>query len=1114
MTDVRQWLESVGLSQYADEFEENAIELDHLPDLDHDVLNALGVKAIGHRITILKAIARAGVDSDTPQALESDSISPATDQTPDKNAESGLRPDSTEEGELRHLTVMFCDLVGSTALAERLDPEDLRDLLGGYQNQCAEVIEHYEGFVAKYMGDGVLAYFCYPQAHEDDAERAVRAGLLMIDKMGSLSDQFEGIELKVRIGIATGSVVVGDMIGKGASQERSIVGEVPNLAARLQGIAMPNTVVIGSATQRLVGGLFEYESIENLDLRGISGSVRAWRVIGDSLVESRFEAAAASGLTKMVGREEEIGLLHKRWEQAREGEGQVVLLSGEAGIGKSRILRGFRERAEVKIRNRVLYFCSTYHQNTALRPVVDQLERALRFEKDDDVQARLDKIDDSLNNLGLDIREFGPVLAALLSIPTESRYPPLALPPGEAMTKTLETIVKIVEAMSRQSPVLMVVEDLHWVDASTRELLDQLIDRMSNLPILLVLTYRLEFEPQWIGHGHTSVITLNRLSRTQTAALVHNVSGGKSMPVELLDQIVAKTDGVALFVEEITKTVIESGLLEDAGDHYALTGPLQALAVPASLQDSLMARLDKLSPVKEVAQLAAAIGRSFSLDLLAAVSTLSLERLEDALSRLIDAELIYRRGSASDASYEFKHALVQDAAYASLLRAKRQQFHSQIAQVLEKGFSKSTETEPEILAHHYTEAGLPAQAIVYWLKAGELLHEQGSVAMSMATYQKALDIAVEDADRCHALIGLAGGMRVIDDYDGALALLEEAQSLATGLVLINELARIHHLRGNLYFPLGNVSGCLEEHKKALEFAQQAGDTENEARALSGLGDAHYSCGRMRTALDYFRRCVALSKEHDYYQIAVGNQYMVAWTRFYINEVKESLADAQEAIDAAVNINYLRAEMVARLTASRVLVELGELGDAIKHIDKGLQIADQLGANRFKPFLMIFQARIQLAQDIPRSETIDLMENAMKISRVTSTGFLGPWVLSMLALGYNDDRSYKALQEGESILAKGCVGHNYLAFYRNAMEASLELGDWDEVERYADALEAYCKPEPLERYDFYISRARALAKLGRDGRDEKMLHGLSELRSQAEKVGMIATIAAMDDVLTG
>jgi predicted ATPase/class 3 adenylate cyclase len=1114
MTDVRQWLESIGLDQYADEFEENAIELDHLPDLDHDVLNALGVKAIGHRITILKAIARAGVDINTPPAPQTGSTPPTTEHTPDSSTDSSPRPDSSDEAELRQLTVMFCDLVGSTALAERLDPEDLRELLGGYQKQCAEVVEHYEGFIAKYMGDGVLAYFCYPQAHEDDAERAVRAGLKMIKEMDSLSNRFEGNDLKVRIGIATGSVVVGDMIGKGASQERSIVGEVPNLAARLQGIAKPNTVVIASSTQRLVGGLFEYKTIEDLDLKGISGSVRAWQVTGESLVESRFEASAAAGLTKMVGREEEIGLLHKRWEQAREGEGQVVLLSGEAGIGKSRILRGFRERAEGKIRNRILYFCSTYHQNTALRPVVDQLERALRFEKADDVQSRLNKIDDSLENLGLDTREFGPVLAALLSIPTEGRYPPLALPPGEAMTKTLETLVGIIGAMARQNPVLMVVEDLHWIDASTRELLDQLIDRMSDFPILLVLTYRLEFEPQWIGHGHTSVITLNRLSRAQTAALVHNVSGGKSMPVELLDQIVAKTDGVALFVEEITKTVIESGLLKDAGDHYALTGPLPALAVPASLQDSLMARLDKLSPVKEVAQMAAAIGRSFSFDLLAAVSTLSLDRLEDALSRLIDAELIYRRGSTSDASYEFKHALVQDAAYASLLRAKRQQYHIRIARVLEQEFSSSTDTEPEILAHHYTEAGLPAQAIVYWLKAGELLHEQGSVAMSMATYQKALDIAVEDADRCHALMGLAGGMRVIDNYDGALAALEEAQGLATELGLINELARIHHLRGNLYFPLGNVTGCLEEHEKALEYAQQAGDTESEARALSGLGDAHYSRGRMRTALGYFRRCVALSKQHNYLQIAVGNQYMVAWTRFYINEVKESLADALEAIDAAVNINYLRAEMVARLTASRVLVELGELGDAAKHIDKGLEIAEKLGANRFKPFLMIFLARIHLARDVPHNEIIDLMEKALKISRETSIGFLGPWVLSMLALTYSDNRSHKVLQEGESILAKGCVGHNYFAFYRNAMETSLELGEWDEVDRYADALETYCKPEPLERYDVYIARARALGKVGRGGGDKQTLKGLFELRNRAKALGLNAAIAAMDLKLAG
>jgi tetratricopeptide (TPR) repeat protein len=864
-----------------------------------------------------------------------------------------------------------------------------------------------------------------------------------------------------------------------------------------------------------VGGLFEYEALNDLNLKGLSDPIQAWRVTGESDAESRFEAAAIRGLTPMVGREEEIGLLLRRWELAKEGDGQVVLLSGEAGVGKSRILRGFQERIKGELHNRILYFCSPYHQNTALQPSVEQFGRALRFQKDDSAARKLDKLDNALTQLGLPLREYAPVFAALLSLSTEGRYPPLALPPGEAMTKTLEALVMIIEKMAAQDPVLMIVEDVHCIDASTRELLNHLVERVASIPILLVITYRLEFESPWSGHGQVTVITLNRLSRRETAGMILEVTGGKALPEELVEQLVKKTDGVALFVEELTKTIIESDLLEDAGDRYVLNGPLPALAVPTSLQDSLMARLDRLAPVKEVAQLAATIGRRFSQELLMAVSEMERPELDAALAQLVDAELVYRHGMAPDVSYEFKHALVQDAAYASLLRSKRQQYHRRIAQVLEKDVANTAQTEPALLAHHYTEAGLPGQAIGYWLKAGELLHDQGSVDMSMNTYRKALELAEDDDSRCRALIGIAEGMRVTDEYDAALRALDEAQGLAGTRQLDGELARIHHLRGNLYFPLGNVSGCLEEHELALLHAQKAGDTENEARALSGLGDAHYSRGRMRTSLDHFTRCIELARQHDYLHIAVGNQYMVAWTRFYMNEVRGALADALDAVDSAVEIGYLRAEMVARLTASRALVELAELDAAAEHIERGLSIADALGANRFKPFLMIFRARVDLARNGHRSGTVELMRSAAEISRETSVGFLGPWVLSIFALSCDDpDEGSRALTEGEEILRGDCVGHNYFAFYRTAMEASLQWRDWGAADRYALALEDYCRPEPLPRCDFYITRGRALAEFGRSGRSDELVTRLAALREQANEIGLLAAVPALDSALGG
>jgi len=1041
-----------------------------------------------------------------PAAPESSAATPITADL------EAAAEDNIPDAERRQLTVMFCDLVGSTALSERLDPEDLRDVMNAYHRCCSQVIERFDGFIARYVGDGVLAYFGYPRAHEDDAERAVRAALGVVEAAAKLTPR-PGLSIAVRVGIATGLVVAGEIIGKGASEERAVVGETPNLAARLQSVAEPGTVVISATTQQLVGGLFEYQALDGLELKGLSEPLQAWRVLGQSGAESRFDAAAIRGLTPLIGREEEIGLLLRRWQLAKEGDGQVVLLSGEAGVGKSRILRGFQDRIHGELSNRILYFCSPYHQNTALRPAVDQLERALRFEKDDSVATKLDKLDRTLSDLGMPVREHAPVIAALLSLSTEGRYPPLALPPGEAMTKTLESLLAIIEHMASESPVLMIVEDVHWIDASTRELLDLVIERVARIPIVLVITFRLEFDSPWGGHGHVTMITLNRLSRRETATMALEVTGGKALPEELVDQIVQKTDGVPLFVEELTKTVLESGLLEDAGDCYTLSGPLPPLAVPASLQDSLMARLDRLAPVKEVAQLAATIGRRFGEDLLVAVSELERPELEDALAQLVDAELVYRHGLAPDVSYEFKHALVQDAAYASLLRGTRQQYHRRIAQVLENDFPKTAQTEPALLAHHYTEAGLPEQAIGYWLKAGELLHEQGSVSMSMNTYRKALEIAAEDAGRCRALIGIAEGMRVTDDYDDAFQALHEAQQLAGNLELVQELARIHHLRGNLHFPLGNVDGCLEEHEKALHYAQQAGDAQNEARALSGLGDAHYSRGRMRTALDYFHRCVELSSRHDYINIAVGNQYMVAWTRFYMNEVREALREAIEAVDSAVDIGYLRAEMVARLSASRILIELGELDSASEHIERGLKIADLLGANRFKPFLMIFLARVQLTRNGRSSETAALMREAAEISRETSVGFLGPWVLSTLALACDDaEECRRALAEGEEILARGCVGHNYFAFYRTAMETSLHWQNWDETDRYAAELEAYSRPEPLPRFDYYIARARALADFGRNGTNEGLAQRLAALREQAHEVGLLAALPALDSAM--
>ena len=656
---------------------------------------------------------------------------------------SGVAPPTrtTPEAERRQLTVMFCDLVGSSTLAEKLDPEQLRDLLGHYQDTCAEVIQRYEGHIARYVGDGLLVYFGYPQAHEDDAQRAVRAGLGIVDAIHKLNTELDkpDVNLAVRVGITTGLVVVGD-IGHGERlEEKAIVGETPNVAARLQALAEPNSVVISASTQRLVDGLFDCDDLGEQRLKGISKPVRPYRVRAESSAPSRFEAKATRGLTPLVGREAEVDLLLKRWDQAGEGEGQVVLLSGEAGIGKSRITRGFQERLG-EIRNRVLYYGSPYHQNSALFPSIDELERALRLQKGDTTAQRLDKLEAMLASLDLPVEGHASFLASLLSLSSNGRYHPLQLSPQELKNETLQTLVTVIERRAAQDTVLMVVEDAHWIDPSTLELIGLLIEQLRAARFLLLATFRLEFVPPWGRHPHLTSLALNRLSHRESAAMIANITRGKALPDDLLNQIIARTDGVPLFVEELTKTLVESDLLKDENDHYVLAAPLPPLAIPASLQDSLMARLDRLASVKEVAQLAATLGRTFSRELLLAVSSFEENVIDNALVELFDAELIYRRGLPPNVIYEFKHALVQDAAYQALLKSTRQQYHRAIAQALERRFPATAETQPELIAHHYTEAGLAEQAIPYWHRAGQRTVQRSGNLEAVAHLSKGLEL--------------------------------------------------------------------------------------------------------------------------------------------------------------------------------------------------------------------------------------------------------------------------------------------------------------------------------------------------------------------------------------
>ncbi|HEY7491051.1 MAG TPA: AAA family ATPase, partial [Candidatus Tectomicrobia bacterium] len=606
-------------------------------------------------------------------------------------------------------------------LARQLDPEDWRDVVRAYQQACTAVIQRFDGYIAQYLGDGLLVYFGYPQAHEDDVLRAGRAGLGFLEAMESLNHrlaQERGIRLAVRVGMHTGPVVVGAMGGSGR-QEPLALGDTPNLAARLQGLAAPDTVVASAATFGLLQGFFTCQALGAHALKGVDEPVVVYRLLAESGAQTRLDAVAPRGLTPLVGREQEVGLLLERWAQSTEGRGQVVLLSGEAGIGKSRLVEVLRARVGHEQARWLTFRCSPYHVNSALHPVIAHLHRVLQFHPHDTPAARLDLLEGALRAVRLPLEEGVPLFAALLSVPLAARYAPLSWSPQQQRQKTQEALMAWLVAETERQPVLAVWEDLHWADAATLDLLGLVLDQTPTTPLCTLLTYRPEFRPPWPLRSYMTPLTLTRLMRPQVEEMVQRMTGGKALPGEVLQQIAAKTDGVPLFVEELTKMVLESGLLQEREDHYELTGPLPPLAIPTTLHDSLMARLDRLAAVREVAQLGATLGREFSYELLQAVWSLDEETLQRGLRRLVDAELIYQRGLPPQARYVFKHALIQEAAYQSLLKSTRQRYHQQIAQVLETRFPDTVKTQPELLAHHYTEAGLSARAVGYWQRAGQ-----------------------------------------------------------------------------------------------------------------------------------------------------------------------------------------------------------------------------------------------------------------------------------------------------------------------------------------------------------------------------------------------------------
>jgi len=719
MQSVADWLCELGLEQYADLFVRNGIDAEVLSDLTDQDLEKLGV-LLGHRRKMLRAIAQ--TDAGTPI------------EGPAKTIEA-----AESDAERRHLTVMFCDLVGFTALSAQADPEDMREVIAAYRTTCASAIRAYGGFIARFIADGVLAYFGYPRAHEDDAERAIRASL---DILAALRDKniAPAGSLSARIGIATGFVVIGELIGDAAASEQEATGDTPNLAARLQALAEPGTVVIADTTKRLVGRVFTLRDLGEVEVKGLDRQ-HIWAVAGVAISEARFETVRATHLGAFVGRAMETALLTERLELAWRGEGQAVLICGEAGIGKSRLAAWLDQEAASQSHIRLRYQCSPYHTDSALYPFIAQIERAADIRSDDTPDQRLDNLEALLALSTSQVQAVAPLIASLLTIPTGARYPPLALNPVEQRRRTLLALIEQLEGLARRRPVLLVFEDAHWADPTSIELLGRALDRMGALPILAVVTFRPEFKVPWTIRPKLTVLALDRFNRRDSKAMIDEVTGGRELSPVIVDQIIAKTDGIPLFIEELSKWVIDSGALVEGAAAGGLEGPPLLFPVPESLQDSLTARLDRLAPLKDTAQVAAVIGREFPYSLLKMISGRDDGELRSALEQLEDAELVLRHGDPAEPLYSFRHALLQDAAYESLLKSRRQVLHRRIAETMRDSFPILAETQPEVIAHHFSRAGAPQDAMEWWGKAGERSLRRSAYVEAIGHFRRAGDCA-------------------------------------------------------------------------------------------------------------------------------------------------------------------------------------------------------------------------------------------------------------------------------------------------------------------------------------------------------------------------------------
>jgi class 3 adenylate cyclase/tetratricopeptide (TPR) repeat protein len=854
------------------------------------------------------------------------------------------------EAERRQLTVLFCDLVGSTALSAQLDPEELREVVRAYQATCAKVIARFEGHIAQYLGDGLLVYFGYPRAHEDDAQRAVRAGLGMLEALEQLNThltQERGVQVAARLGIHTGLVVVGE-VGGGTRQEQLALGETPNVAARLQGLAAPNTLVTSAATLPLLGGFFACQPLGTPLLKGLAQPLAVYRVLAENMARSRLEAAGRTGWTPLVGREQEIGLLRERWAQVKDGVGQVVLLSGEAGIGKSRLVQVLQEHVAAEPQAWLtLGQCSPYYQHTALYPLIDLLERVvLRFAREESPVHKLHKLEGYLVQYGLPLAEVVPLFAALLSLPLPPDYAPLTLAPEQQKQQTLHALLTILLRIAAQQPVLLVMEDLHWVDPSTLEWLSLLVDQGPTARILALCTFRPDFRPPWTGRAHLTQVTLPRLPQQQATEMTARVAHGKALPPEVVAQIVAKTDGVPLFVEELTKMVLASDLLQEQADRYALTRPLPPLAIPATLHDALMARLDRLAAVKGIAQLGATLGREFAYALFRAVAPWDEETVQRGLQQLVAAEFLYQRGIPPQATYTFKHALIQEAAYQSLLKSTRQHYHQRITQVFEARFPEIAARQPALLAHHAGQGAVWDKALFYWQQAGTTALQRSAYHEAAGSFAQALEtlphLAPDQDTRAQAIdlcLELRSALLPLWDLDRELATLRRAEALATLLGDPQRLGRVTAELTHCLWLTADLEQALITGQRAVALLPSIQDERFHRRVKSRLARVYASLGHYGKAIELFEYLVTEEHRGPAPQ-AIPDLRWLAQSLAEIGAFPASRAHGEQAVRMAEEIDHPYSLSNAYNAAGYLYLCQGDLPKAIAGYRRGLQLSQQ------------------------------------------------------------------------------------------------------------------------------------------------------------------------------